>query len=833
MKKRFLITMASTLCCILPALSGEAPISVRWEMGENGVKPGYYSSRFVITNVSDSVLGDGWGFYYNTFPRTVELAPECKAEISTIVPNYYRITPGENYEPLMPGDSLVVDMMTKGTYGSASFNPDGGHFAFNDRMDNPMSVRITVPVLQNPAQWSIPGKEHPEYPDGNYVYKLNESINPTGIKYSSSAYDIFPTPKSITEPGGVLKLESPLNIVVGNGMSTAGNYLKEKLAANGIPTVESGGIPVELSLLDLTGKNAEYYELTVEPAKIAIAGASQEGVLNGVKTLVAVIETGWAYTNKELPCAKIVDYPDLNYRGFMLDIARNFTRYDDIRQLIDLLASYKINRMQFHLTDDEAWRIEIPGLPELTEVGSRKGLTLDEKDFMVQTYRGSGNPDDSTTTANGFITREQFVELLKFAASRGVTVIPEVESPGHARAAIVSMRHRYAKYMAEGDTVEAERYKLWDDGDLSEYTSAQGFHDNVMNIAGEGTYRFMEKVIDELALMYKDAGLELKIMHIGGDEVATGAWLKSPMVQDLMQRNGYKTTHEAHGYFVDRVSSIIASKGMKTVGWQEVATDRDKEFSSRVAPRFAGVNAWSTVGSRDVVPYTLANNGYPVILSNVNNFYFDMVYSYHQSERGLSWGGTTNEFTSWEAQPFNIYRTRHVSHDGKPVDLAKADDGKPALKLRNNIIGVQAQTWAEAVDGYEMIQNYYFPKVFGLAERGWNAYPVWGNDYKDLSRYYKERSQYNLKIGLKELPRLFNKNVSFHIGQPGIIIKDGLLIANTQYPGVTVRYTLDGSEPTRDSALWTKPVDCGEASVVKARAYYLGKESVTTFLFVK
>ncbi len=827
------MTMASALFCILPAMAGEAPISVKWEMGENGVKPGYYSSRFVITNISDTTLGDGWGFYYNTFPRTVELAHGCKAEISTIVPNYYRITPGSKYEPLQPGDSLVVEMMTKGVYGSASFNPDGGHFAFDDMMDNPMPVKITVPVMQNPAQWSVPGKEHPEYPDGNYVYKLNESINPEVAKYSSSVYDIFPTPKSIIEADGALKLDSTLTIVVKNGVTEAGMYLEEKLTANGLHVDASGGIPVELSLLEPDGRNKEYYELTVEPAKVSIAGASQDGVLNGVKTLIAVIEGSWAYTNKELPCVKIADYPDLNYRGFMLDIARNFTRYDNILQLIDMLASYKINYMQFHLTDDEAWRIEIPGLPELTQVGSRKGLTLDENDFMVQTYRGSGNPNDTTTTANGFITREQFVELLKYAASRGVTVIPEVESPGHARAAIVSMRHRYAKYAALGDTVEAERYKLWDDGDRSEYTSAQGFHDNVMNIAGEGTYRFMEKVIDELALMYKDAGLEMKIMHIGGDEVATGAWLKSPMVQDLMQRNGYKTTHEAHGYFVDRISDIIASKGMKTVGWQEVATNRDKAFSSRVAPRFAGVNAWSTVGSRDIVPYTLANNGYPVILSNVNNFYFDMVYSYHQSERGLSWGGITNEFTSWEAQPFNIYRTRHTSIDGQPVNLAKAADGKPGLKLPQNIIGVQAQTWAEAVDSYEMIQNYYFPKVFGLAERGWNAYPAWGTDYKDLSRYYTERSQYNLKIGLKELPRLFNKGVSFHIGQPGIIVKDGKLIANTQYPGVTVRYTLDGSEPTRDSAMWTEPVDCGDASVIKARAYYLGKESVTTFLFVK
>ena len=221
-----------------------------------------------------------------------------------------------------------------------------------------------------------------------------------------------------------------------------------------------------------------------------------------------------------------------------------------------------------------------------------------------------------------------------------------------------------------------------------------------------------------------------------------------------------------------------------------------------------------------------------MILSGVNNFYFDMVYSRHQDEDGLSWGGATDEFTSWQAQPFDIYRTRFTDYNGRPIDLARAAEGRPQLERPENIVGVQGQVFAETVRDFNMVQAFVFPKLFGLAERGWNARPEWGGQYKNLSPFYAARSQYNLKVGLREMPRIFNKGVNFRIGQPGLKVENGMLTANTRYPGMTVRYTLDGSTPTRHSPQWTAPVPVGNASVVKARAYYLGKESSATFLFL-
>ena len=808
-----------------------APVAVKWEMGENYTNPHRYSSRFVVTNVSDSTLGTGWGIYYNVFANDVATADGSPVAVSEIVPNYYVMRPTDTYQPLAPGDSTVVEVMMHGTFTSRAFAPDGGHFAYDKQLEAPVPLAIEIAPLDRPSQWSVPNVTFADYPDGTYIYRLNESINPDGAKFKGSAFDIFPTPKSINETGGSIQLTS-VAITATDEIGIAADYLREKLNAAGISIDDAGGdIKITLSLLPAAAEHNEgYYELQVkQEGAINIAGVSVEGILNGVKTLVAAIETRWAITAKELPCVEIIDYPDLEFRGVMLDVARNFTSYDNLKQLVDLLAGYKINYFTLHFCDDEAWRIEIPGLPELTSVGSRKGLTLDEKEFLAQTYRGNGNPNDTTTTANGYYTREQFVDFLRYATSRGMKVIPEIETPGHSRAAIVSMKHRYAQ-LVDTDQAEAQRYILWDDRDTSVYTSAQGFHDNILCIGREGTYNFIEKVVDELAMMYEEAGLKLEILHIGGDEVPDGSWEGSPIVHEMMREHGLATVREAHEYFIDRVTAMLQDKEIKAMGWQEVGLGHSDKFNARVAPRFAGVNAWSTVGSRDVVTYTLANDGYPVVLCGVNNFYFDMVYSRHQDEDGLSWGGATDEFTTWQAQPFDIYRTRFTDYNGRPIDLRHAADGKPQLLQPQNIIGVEGKLFAETIRNYGMVQSFIFPKLFGLAERGWNVRAQWGGQYDNLQAFYHARQQYNLKIGSRELPRLFNKGVNFHLGAPGITVDGGMLHINARYPGVEVRYTLDGSQPTRKSPLWTTPVATGDAQVVKARAYYLGKESVATIL---
>jgi hexosaminidase len=263
-----------------------------------------------------------------------------------------------------------------------------------------------------------------------------------------------------------------------------------------------------------------------------------------------------------------------------------------------------------------------------------------------------------------------------------------------------------------------------------------------------------------------------------------------------------------------------------------VAQNHSAEFNRQMAPRFAGINAWSTVGSRDVVPYSIANDGYPVILSNVTNFYMDMGYNWHPYEQGLHWGGKVDEFDSWSALPWNVYASARMAYDGKPIDVATNHQGKVALANRQNIIGIQAQMWGETIRNFDEVQRMWFPKVFGVAERGWNAQPDWSLDLANTAPYDSARHQYNLKIGTRELPLLHRMGYYFRIGQPGLKVENGMLLANALYPGMAIHYTLDGSEPTPLSPEWTAPVKLTTIPpVIKARAYYLGKESVTTLLW--
>lgn len=819
--------IAIAFACSANAVA-QAPISVKWIVGENGVKPNKYSAKYVFTNVSDEELSGNWSFFFNQFPRTMTLNEGAPLSINVVKKGYYYFTPNENYKPLAPGDSIVIDLLLNGAHPGIHFGPDGGHFAFHG--GKPMGVELIRPTMNNPLQWAAKGKQYANYPDGNFMYKKNASINPAGENIDLGVYDILPTLKSVSNLGKDVKVPAIIKATANNNLSNAVAYLTDKAKKCGIEVAKKADFNVELKLINEKSKNSEYYTMKVTNKGVKIEGNSPAGVLNGVKTLIAALErTNGTNTLKEVT---IADYPDLLHRGMMLDISRNYTPYEGIKDLLDILASYKINIFHFHFNDDEAWRIEIPSLPELTSYGSRKGMTLDEKDFLMQTYAGNGNPDDLTTSANGYITADQFVELIKYANYLGIEIIPEIETPGHARAVILSMKNRYNKYI-NSDRKKAEEFIVWDINDTTSYVSAQGYSDNVLNLALPGTYRFVKLIIDELDAMYAKAGVKLKTIHLGGDEVADGAWDHSPAIKKMMKTNGYTKVRQIEEYYLDQITEYMESKGIKAGAWQESAMKHPKEFHEKVSKRFYMINGWQTVGSRDSIPYHIANNGYPVILSNANNFYLDFMYSRHQDEPGHNWGGVVDEFTSWEAQPFKVYRSARHDINGKKNNLATIENNKPAILKKENIIGVQGQLWAETIRGYNTVQYYTFPKIFGIVERGWNAIPAWGDDNEDSKLYLDQRAQYNALIGEKELPLLAKRGANFRIGQPGIIAKDGMLYANKQYTDVVVRYTFDGSEPTESSPEWTAPIAIPAGTkVVKARAFYLGKQSVSTFLWL-
>lgn len=793
----------------------QSPISVRWDMGTNNAKPGYYSSRFVIKNVSGKPLDSNWMFFFNQFSRKLELAPTCPVDIKEISTTYYQVKPNGRYSELAVGDSLVIDMMMKGSFVNLWYAPAGGHVVLNGDTHHPVAVNIERSELKQPGQWSATTN----YPDGPSVYAFNEEVN-KGVA-SINPFDILPTPKHVTlnENGDVVRLPNLVSFRVPSffkarkhDFGKVKNFLSHNLQYYGIHVMDECPFVIEARIESKLSNNNEHYEMEVTDSCIVITGVSDIAVLNGAKTLIAAL----SHTKRNtLPLCRVVDEPDFAYRGFMADVARNFYGIEEMKKLIDVLSLYKINSIQFHFADDEAWRLEIPDLPELTQVASRRGCTLNELEdgFLAQIFDGNGNPNDLSQSANGYFTRQQFIDLLKYAHARGIKIIPEIDTPGHSRAAILAMQYRYNK-LIKTDPKKAQQYMLWDPDDKGGYKSVQAYANNVLNPAQDGTYRFVGKVVKELSKMYRAAGLMLDVVHLGGDEVASGCWDNSPAVKAIMAKEKMKDEHAMMEHYIDRVSEMLIKHGIKIEGWQEVALNHSEAFNKRVAPRFAGVNAWSTIGSRIEVPYKIANAGYPTILSNVDNFYMDMGYSWHQYEQGLHWGGSVNEFDSWRAQPWNLYG-----------DNAQ---GKTVLTRPNNIIGVQAQLWGETLRNFDEVENLILPKIFGLVERGWNSSPSWaGNDVA----MREARAIYNANIATWELPMLHKRGYKFHIAQPGIIVKDGKLLANAQYPQAQVRYTLDGSEPNVNSPLWTEPVAVpASCPMIKAKAFYLGRQSVTTYL---
>ena len=735
--KKILTLMAIAASAAMSAQTVDVTWKVVTHQTDANGKP-CYVQRFVVSG--DTKALDRLCF--DQFDRV--MTPVDPADrVGRIIPGYYYI---ESDRFASGADSVVIDIVTSGTCTQWSYGADGVHGV--DKQGRPFDVNFSrLSGTQNPRQWSM--EDHDLMPYGDRWYDINETLI---TEAQPGAYDVAPSFKKVTMQG-------------------QGYY--------------DGTGEVVTALVE--NSNPEYFKLVIQPGKVMVEGASAQAIAMAERTLNRLM----ALNGNKLPAAVIEDWPDYGYRGMMIDVARNFQTLDQMKKFVDVMADYRMNRLQFHFIDDEAWRLEIPGLPELTDFGARRGYTTDEADFLAQIYTGNGNPDSPTN--HGKYTREEFIDFLRYCNDRGIQVIPEIETPGHARAAVWAMEKRYR------DTGDAS-LRLREDGDTSVYRSAQDFGDNVMNPALPGPYAFMDKVLDEVIAMYTDAGVPLEFIHIGGDEVPHGAWSGSPSAQKFMREHGMTTESELHAYWVKQMADKISSRGYKMAGWQEIGLGHSQDLADAVAPEVGFVNIWrGNAGPDGVLPAAQAMEmGYPVVVSAVDRFYLDLAHSYHPDERGLIWGGVIDEFTTLNA---------------KPKEIAPQTAASKAP-----VVGVQGQMWAETMRSPQWMENYLFPRILAVAERAWNSDPT----YTD--------QQFNVLLEQRELPYLAGRNVNFHMRQPGIKVVDGKVMMNSPYRGAEIRYTTDGSEPTVNSPVYTAPFAPGDAHQIRARLYYLGKASVTSIL---
>lgn len=818
-------------------------IQLTWAVEDNFKNENSYLSSLKITNDGNDIFSSkGWVLYFNnlrpvqpeSFPNTLRL--------THINGDFYKIEPTQSFAALQPGESYSFTFATAGTAIKKSDAPDGFYFVFenNEILDVP---DLTIEPFTDEKQYKRSPDDLLEYADADYYYRKYESA------YSFTGSDfgkITPAPYQINSEGEPFVFDDDLSIYHEPDLKNEARVLadiihqmtdiKPRLSED-IFVQSSAGIYLMTSDIQIDGsaRNSESYELQVKGNQIRISGGDAAGVFYGIQSLYSLIYSDLKISGSGLtflPGVQIRDFPRFGYRGFHLDVARNFQSAETVKKLLDVMSLYKLNKFHFHLTDDEGWRIEIPGLPELTEVGGRRGHTTDETDYLIPSY-GSG-PDPDNSKGSGWYSRAEYINLLKFASERHIEVIPEIDLPGHARAGIVAMKARYSK---SGD----ERFRLDDPDDESEYRSIQGWDDNVINVCQESSYSFIEIVFDELIEMHSEAGADLQTVHVGGDEVPVGVWQKSPVCEALISENSeLESTADLQEYFFQRVQSMLEERDLQMAGWEEVAFVHPEDGSPvRVNKSFTctfNPYVWSNVwgGGREDYAYRLANAGYKVIMSHASDFYFDMAYDHHPQEPGFYWAAFIDAKKPFGFIPYDLFKNGITDYTGKPLPESYFDDKEKLMEsARQNILGIQGQLWGETLQSDNRVDYMALPRLLSLSERAWSRQPEWSRIESREEREEKKNqswSEFALRLGHIEFPKLDNSEslYSYRVSPPGIIIEKGQVKMNTEFPGQDIRYTLDGSEPDKNSDLYEKAFEIETGVSIKAKTFTADKRKSRT-----
>ena len=717
MKNRIYILLFTFVAIFTACAPTTAPISLHWEFGQNDVEPGICKAYLTLTNTSDQELThEDWTLYFNLMSLHPIYTEGDALRETEIQASWHSIEPTQTFAPLAPRESRTYTLRYKGSAIRENIRPEG-FFLVNTKHSTlntkPISIPCTYAPYTRPEQMKrgIVTWEKTPYADGAYVFDYVENILGDEAKV---VQPLLPQPKKVEYAEGVCEVAKAEII-----SRTDANMVKEG------------------------------YTIIISPDTIRIEASDEAGVFYAKQTLKQ-----WG---EVVPCGRVIDYPDLQHRGIMLDVVRNYYPVDSIYRILDMMAYHKLNVLHFHLSDDEAWRLEIPGLPQLTDIGSKRGYTTDESDCLLPIYCG-GWDAEAPTTANGYITREKYIELLKYAGERHIRVIPEIDMPGHMRAAKKAMGN-----LLTDNAFDARVYK-----------SAQNYTDNVIDVTKPYAVEFINHVVTEIVKMHEEAGQPLTIFNIGGDEVPKGA-----------------LTKEEHQAFIDAVLEILKRYNLQPMGWEEIDHFCQPESG-------AICYAWLNSESK---PMQLAEAGYQVVIATASHLYFDFAYCNHHEEKGLSWGGYTDEYRSFDWQP--------AQHP--------------------NIIGMNAQLWGEVIRSFSQVEWQIYPKIYGLAERAWN------------NRSSLTLSEYNHLVYEEFLLQLAASGRNFHIQQPGIrqvateneqlqLDKSHVLIEmNKVMDGGEIWYCLDNGEWKVYTNTFAIPAT---TQVVKAKVRYLDKESNTTWLWL-
>ncbi|WDZ88523.1 beta-N-acetylhexosaminidase [Nocardiopsis sp. HUAS JQ3] len=490
---------------------------------------------------------------------------------------------------------------------------------------------------------------------------------------------IIPVPTRTRPRPGTLRLDRGLSLRVEPEAALAGALLREALAPLTGPGSGDGpgGDPAPVTVrVDPRRAREHGYTLTVDTDRVEIVGADPVGAFHGAQTLRQLLPArlwrGGSARGAGIPCTRVEDHPRLRWRGLMLDVARHFLPKDFVLRLIDLLALHKLNVLHLHLTDDQGWRIEVPGYPRLTEVGAWRARTVVGNDLGT-----SPDPVYDRTPHGGYYTEADLREIVAHARDRCVEVVPEIDMPGHMQAAIAA----YPELGNTGaPTIVRERW---------------GVGTRLLNV-DETALRFCRDVLTHVMDVFPG-----RYVHCGGDEVPKDEWRDSPRAQEHIRRLGLADEEELQGWFTGYVAAFLAEHGRTLVGWDEV-------LDGGALPADVTVMAWRERERGEAA----ARLGHETVMAPTSHVYLDYYQDGDTAAEPLAFGGG--------------FVPLSTAFDFEPVPAAL--DGEVARR----VVGAEAQMWTEYVATEEHTEYMLFPRLCAFAEAVWRQPDERGHDRADF-----------------------------------------------------------------------------------------------------
>lgn len=525
---------------------------------------------------------------------------------------------------------------------------------------------------------------------------------------SDQDYAIIPKPIDIQVKNGRFIIDQNTKVTADKDLKVEAQYLAEILSLSTGKEIQFADNKGNINLIiDSSLESDEAYILSADYNKVKISGKTAKGVFYGIQSLRQLIQKKALCENESaiasIPATLITDAPRYAYRGMHLDVARHFFSVDFIKRYIDILAMHKMNSFHWHLTEDQGWRIEIKKYPKLTEVGAWRNGTI------VGNYPGSENDN---LKYGGYYTQEEVKEVIAYAAKNHITVIPEIELPGHSSAAIAAYPFLSCfpkeKSIVPKDMISKGSKEAQKNGKPKIVQESWGVYDDVYCAGKEETFKVLENILSEVIDLFPS-----KYIHIGGDECPKGNWKRCPLCQKRKKEHGLKDEHELQSYFIQRIEKFVNSKGKNIIGWDEI-------LEGGLAPN-ATVMSWR--GNKGGIE--AANADHNVIMSPNSHCYFDHYQAKDRTNEPIAIGGflPVEKVYSFDPTPDELEASKH-----------------------KYILGGQANLWTEYIGTEEYAEYMLLPRLTALSESLWSQKKIknWDDFKVRLSTFRKKYDELGL-----------------------------------------------------------------------------------------